>query len=251
MKRKQRSTLLLSIVLALIPLTIIFFPVDSNADRCQEMEQKGLLLAQQFKSAKVCKASNMGIDLTDCLFKAGKTEILLVGAVGRRREERMFGSLGSGFYILSIDPSVRVRVFVDKDFGLLVKVEGKDNLEEKGCIDNEANITLDAQVLGPEELKEIKIGILPPLENKKDQIREVQKNLSLLGYRPGQADGMLGHQTKIAIEAYKRDKHLRKDLTDEDIYTIIAQDTYLKILDELKRLTGSIEKLKPLPEQEE
>jgi hypothetical protein len=251
MKWIQRSMLLLFIALTFILLTIIFLPVNVNADRCQEMEKKGLLLAQQFKSTKICKASDMGVDLTDCLFKAGKTEILLVGAAGRRKDERMFGSLGSGFYILSIDPSVRVRVFVDKDFGLLVKVEGKDNLEEKGCIYNEANITLDAQVLDPDELKEIKIGTLPHLENRKDQIREVQKNLSLLGYRPGLADGMLGNQTKIAIETYKRDKHLRKDLTDEDVYMLIAQDAYLKILDELKRLTGSIEKLKPLPEQEE
>ena len=64
--------------------------------------------------------------------------------------------------------------------------------------------------------------------------------MNLLGYRITSVDGLLGPQTKRALEAYKRDKQLEQDIPNDEVYRLIAEDTYLKILNELKRLTAGM-----------
>lgn len=242
MQGNHNNPTLTKIICVLIALTINCVPVRAFADRCQEMEQEGLLLYQQFKSGKVCKAAGKKRNVTDCLFRTGGTEILLVGATGTRREERMFGTAGSGFHILSLDPTVTLSLFADKDFCLVVRVQEKRHLKETGCASNEAYITLDGQVLSPDDMSQIKHATPHQATSPEDRIKYVQENLILLGYRIGKADGMLGRQTRTAIESYKRDRHLEKDLPDEDVFQKITEDAYLKILDELKRLTSGMVK---------
>ena len=73
-------------------------------ERCEQMESQNQLLYQQFKASKSCKESDLTKGWTDCVFKAGKTEILLVGAIGIDTPGRMAGILGSGFWIRAVDP---------------------------------------------------------------------------------------------------------------------------------------------------
>jgi hypothetical protein len=63
----------------------------------------------------------------------------------------MAGILGSGFWIRAVAPEDNLRVFLHETLGLLVKVDAKSNLQDTGCIHNEAYITLDARVLDPGE----------------------------------------------------------------------------------------------------
>jgi hypothetical protein len=83
----------------------------------------------------------------------------------------MLGFRGSGFYILSVDKLAQVRPLIDLDFGTLLRVERKDNLEESGCIYNEAYIILDAQVYGPGEFNRMKYGAvdLPKTEEERQK----------------------------------------------------------------------------------
>lgn len=41
-----------------------------------------------------------------------------------------------------------------------------------------------------------------------DTVKSIQTSLATLGYKPGPADGILGHQTRNAIEAFQRDRGL-------------------------------------------
>ena len=171
MERKHLSSTLALTCVILLALAVSSLPLDVNADPCEEMEKEGMLLYQQFQNGKVCKASGIRKDLTDCSFKVGDTEILLAGAIGKTREERMFGSSGSGFYVLSVDPSVTVSVFADKDFGLMVRIQEKPKATGISCMSNEAYITLDAQILNPEQINEIKYSTLPQPASDKDRMK--------------------------------------------------------------------------------
>ena len=135
-------------------------PVSGSADQCSKLESEGFLIHQQFKKSKTCKESTINPGWTDCFFKAYGTNILLVGAIGTTVNERMMGFMGSGFYVLSVDERARVRTMLDRDYGSLLQVNGKDNLEESGCVYNEAYITLDAQILGPGEFNKLKLGLI-------------------------------------------------------------------------------------------
>lgn len=138
---------------AILLLSSALWPVSGSADQCSKLGSEGLLIHQQFKKSKVCKESTINSGWTDCFFKAYGTNILLVGAIGTTVNERMIGFKGSGFYVLSVDDRAQVRTMLDRDYGSLLRVDGKDNLEESGCLYNEAYITLDAQVLDSGELK--------------------------------------------------------------------------------------------------
>ncbi|MNC48451.1 hypothetical protein D3C75_975650 [compost metagenome] len=70
------------------------------------------------------------------------------------------GFMGSGFYVLSVDERSMVRTMLDRYYGTLLQVNGKDNLEESGCVYNEAYITLDAQILGPGEFNKLRFGLI-------------------------------------------------------------------------------------------
>ena len=203
--------------------------------RCQEMENNKLLLHQQFKSSKVCEESEVGKGWADCSFKAKGTEILLVGAIGTTTESRMQGFRGSGFHILSVDPMAKVRTFIDEEFGTLIRVEGRDNLEESGCLYNKAFITLDAQVYGSGEFNEVKYGPVKLPTTEYEKTKALQKDLKMLGYYTGRIDGALGPQTLAAIEMYKRSKGMPKETTIEGVRKIMTVDTLLKSLDSQKR----------------
>ena len=137
-------------LLVTVGITFIFaFSSTATADFCETMEREGPLIFQQMKKSKMCKDSAVGKGWTDCWFKGGGTEILLAGAIGVKPEARILGLMGSGFYVLSTDPSATVRIITDEQLGLLLQIDGKDNLSETGRLYNEAYITVFAQVLVP------------------------------------------------------------------------------------------------------
>lgn len=224
---------LLSVILL---LSSFLYPAAGSADQCSKLESEGLLIHQQFKKSKACKESTINRGWTDCFFKAYGTTLLLVGAIGTTINQRMIGFMGSGFYVLSVDERAQVRTILEQDFGSLLRIDGKDNLEESGCIYNEAYITLDAQVLGPGEFNQIKYGHIKAPETQEEKIRALQEGLAILGYNPGKVDGVLGPQTLAAMDEYKRDKGLPSAASVEDIRQLVAMDTALKLLDKMQDL---------------
>jgi hypothetical protein len=243
MSRKQHPLLMLCILCALLTI-VSLVPVAARADRCSELEEKGLLLSQQFKKNKVCMKSKIVKGWTDCLFRVGNTEILIVGAVGRNIRQRMPGFSGSGFYINSVDPNVNLRIVKDEDLGLIISVTAKDALMETGCFYNRAYITLDARVLDSRELKKIKFGAVNKSEKRgpKERTMELQKNLAYLGYKPGPIDGVLGRQTRAAVEAYKRDKVLNPNTADDEAFSLISTEVLMKRHKELDALFQEMER---------
>jgi len=243
MSRKQQPLLMLCILCALLAV-VNFVPVAARADRCLELEEKGLLLSQQLKKNKVCRESKIVRGWTDCLFRVGNTEILLVGAIGRNVQQRMPGFSGSGFYINSVDSNVKLRIHKDEDLGLIISITAKDALMETGCFYNRAYITLDARVLDSRELNKIKFGAMdkPDKKGPKGRIMDLQEDLTYLGYKPGPIDGVLGPQTKAAVEAYKRDKGLNPNMGDDEAFSLIGTEVLMKRHKELDALFQEIER---------
>jgi hypothetical protein len=243
MSRKQHPLLMLCIVCALLTVGSLV-PVAARADRCSELEEKGLLLAQQFKKNKVCMKSKIVRGWTDCLFRVGNTEILIVGASGRNIHQRMPGFSGSGFSINSVDSNVKLRIHKDADLGLIISVTAKDALMETGCFYNRAYITLDARVLDSRELNKIKLGAMdkPDKKGPKGRIMDLQEDLAYLGYKPGPIDGVLGPQTKAAVEAYKRDKGLNPNMADDEAFSLIGKEVLMKRHKELDALFQEMER---------
>ena len=226
-------------------LTVVsLVPVAVRADRCSELEEKGLLLSQQFKKNKVCRESKIVRGWTDCLFRVGNTEILIVGAIGRNIQQRMPGFSGSGFYINSVDSNVKLRIHKDADLGLLISVTAKDVLMETGCFYNRAYITLDARVLDSRELSEFKFGAMNKSDKKgpKERTMNLQEDLTSLGYKPGPTDGVLGPQTMAAVEAYKRDKGLNPNMPDAEAFSLIGTEVLTKRHKELDALLHEMER---------
>jgi hypothetical protein len=246
MSRNQNPLLILCILCALLTV-VSLVPVAVRADRCSELQEKGLLLSQQFKKNEVCKESKIVRGWTDCLFRVGNTEILIVGAMGRNIKKRMPGFSGSGFYINSVDSNVNLRIIKDADLGLPISVTAKDALMETGCFSNRAYITLDARVLDSRELNKIKLGAMdkPEEEGTKGRIMDLQEDLAYLGYKPGPIDGVLGPQTRAAVEAYKRDKGINPNMTDDEAFSLIGTEVLMKRHKELDALFQ--EKQRPEP----
>jgi len=146
------------VVAVMLLVTFLLSAQLAGADQCEKLEKEERLIHQQFKKQKICTESKIGRGWTDCEFTAYGTSLLLVGAIGTNVQDRLQGNFGSGFYIRSVDRLATVRILFDPDFGTLLRVDGKDNLEKAGCLYNEAFITLDAQVYGPGEFNEIKLG---------------------------------------------------------------------------------------------
>ena len=243
MSRKQHPLLMLCILCALLTV-VSFVPVAARADRCSELEEKGLLLSQQFKKNKVCRESKIVRGWTDCLFRVRNTEILIVGAIGRSIQQRMAGFSGSGFYINSVDSNVKLRIHKDEDLGLIISVTAKDVLMETGCFYNRAYITLDARVLDSGELNKIKFGAMDKPEKKgpKERIMDLQEDLAYLGYKPGPIDGVLGPQTRAGVEAYKRDKGLNPNMGDDEAFSLIGTEVLMKRHKKLDALFQEIER---------
>lgn len=214
--------------------------------QCESMERQGQLLYQQFKAGKTCKESTITRGWTDCVFKAGSTEILLVGAIGMNPSELIEGILGSGFWILSVDPAVTVRVFIHNKLGMLVRVDAKSNLEDTGCLYNEAFITLGARVLSAGDINMLTYSTSEapktPVEKAKTRIKNVQEALIALGYKLGSPDGVLGPATRTALQAYKRDKALRADITDEQLFEILSLEALMQSMEGAVR---AMEQFKP------
>lgn len=214
--------------------------------QCEVMESKGQLLYQQFKASKICKESAITKGWTDCVFKAGSTEILLAGAIGVDLTDLMVGTLGSGFWILSVDPEVTVRVLLHNKLSLLVRVDAKSNLQDTGCLYNEAFITLDARVLSPGEINMLAYptpeATKTPSDQAKMRIKNAQEALIALGYKPGPPDGVLGPATRAAIEIYRRDKGLRANITDEQLFELLSLEA---VMQSIEKTTKAVEQLKP------
>jgi hypothetical protein len=246
MSRKRHPLLMLCILCALLTV-VTLVPVAVRADRCSELEEKGLLLSQQFEKNKVCRESKIVKGWTDCLFRVGNTEILIVGAMGRNIQQRMPGFSGSGFYINSVDSNINLRIIKDADLGLLISVTAKDAFMETGCSYNRAYITLDARVLDSRELNKIKLGAMDEPEKKgpKDRIMNLQEDLAHLGYKPGPIDGVLGPQTRAAVEAYKRDKGLNPGMSDDEAFSLISTEVLMKRHKELDALFQEKERPEP------
>ena len=79
----------------------------------------------------------------------------------------------------------------------------KDSATSSAIISlTEENLTPTSQALAAH-----KISPPPPIASSK-KVRSIQTSLAALGYKPGAADGILGHQTRNAIEAFQRDRGL-------------------------------------------
>ena len=246
MSRNQHQLSVLCILFAVLAVVSVA-PVAVRADPCSELEEKGLLLSQQFKKNKVCRESKIVKGWTDCLFRVGNTEILIVGAGGRDIHKRMPGFSGSGFYINSVDSNVNLRIIKDTDLGLIISVTAKDAFMETGCYYNRAYITLDARVLDSRELNKIKFGAVDEPEEKgaKDRIMNLQEDLAYLGYKPGPIDGVLGPQTRAAVEACKRDKGLNPNMDDAEAFSLISTEAIMKRHKELDALFQDKERSEP------
>jgi hypothetical protein len=101
---------------------------------------------------------------------------------------------------------------------------------ETGCFYDRAYITLDARVLDTRELSKIKSGAMDKPENKgpKEKIMDLQKDLAYLEYKPGPIDGVLGPQTRAAVEAYERDKGLNPNMADDEAFSLISTEVLMK-----------------------
>jgi len=233
-KQKLRNTKITQLIFLVVSfLVVVNEPVA--ADQCTRMENEERLIYQQLKKSKVCKESNVGQGWTDCFFSALGTQVLLAGAKGTELQERVKGFHGSGFYILAVDNSMRIRTLFDKDFGTFLLIEGNDNLLESGCIYNQAYLTLDSQVFDYAEFYNAKYGPIKLPKTEKEKTMALQQNLQLLGYYDGNIDGIVGPKTLLAIERYKGKKGISKDEPIESVRDTIAMDASLYALDELKR----------------
>lgn len=217
----------------------------TQEDQCEVMKSQQQLLYQQFKASKICKESAIAKGWTDCVFKAGSTEILLAGAIGMDPTALMAGTLGSGFWILSVDPEVTVRVLIHEKLGMLVRVDAKSNLQDTGCLYNEAFITLEARVLSPGEINILAspppAATKNPSEQAKIRIKNAQEALIVLGYKLGPPDGVLGPATRAAMKVYRQDKGIRADITDERLFELLSLEA---IMQSLERATKEVEQLK-------
>ena len=54
------------------------------------------------------------------------------------------------------------------------------------------------------------------------RIKTAQEALLRLGYKLGTPDGVLGPATRAALTDYKRDKGLRADVPDEQLFGLLA-----------------------------
>src|SRR5436305_1099888 len=80
---------------------------------CEHLESQQQLVSQRLKATKTCTESTVVNGWTDCIFRAGKTEVRIVGAIGATKEQRQSGYLGSGFWVLSVDDGMSVRSMND------------------------------------------------------------------------------------------------------------------------------------------
>ena len=79
----------------------------------------------------------------------------------------------------------------------------KDSATSSAIISQtEENLTLTSQALAAPK------SLPTPPTSSSETVRNIQTSLATLGYKPGPADGILGHQTRNAIEAFQRDRGL-------------------------------------------
>ena len=79
----------------------------------------------------------------------------------------------------------------------------KDSATSSAIISQtEENLTLTSQALAAPR------SLPTPPTSSSETVRNIQTSLATLGYKPGPADGILGHQTRNAIEAFQRDRGL-------------------------------------------
>jgi hypothetical protein len=79
----------------------------------------------------------------------------------------------------------------------------KDSATSSAIISlTEENLTPTSQALAAQKSSP------PPPTSSSESVRSIQTSLAALGYKPGAADGILGHKTRNAIEAFQRDRGL-------------------------------------------
>ena len=204
--------------------------LENKLARCYELENSGRMLYQRFRANRVCSRSLMGKGWTDCTFTAGKTKIMLVGATGVPALEMMQGSSGSGFHLLSVDESVRVRSYVNDKLGLILNIKTKDAQNNDTCLYDEAIITLDSRVLVLSEYNKI-IDATARL-SQKEETKLLQSTLLLLGFNPGPIDGHMGSKTLAAINQYRQSRGIREDVSEETVQSLIIIKAVLRRIEE-------------------
>jgi hypothetical protein len=209
--------------------------LENELALCYELENSGRMLYQRFRANKVCNRSLIGKGWTDCTFTAGKTKIMLVGATGVSALEMMQGRSGSGFQLLSVDESVRVRSYINDKLGLILSIEPKDVQNDDTCLYDEAIITLNARVLVLSEYKKI-IDETVKL-SQKEVTKLLQSTLFRLGFNPGPIDGHMGSKTHTAINQYRESKGIGDDVSEETVHSLIIGNALLHRIEE----TGDLE----------
>lgn len=126
------------------------FGADSEALRpCADLYQRQMLLVQQLRASKACRASTIVDGGTDCVFAVGKTIVRIVGATDFDEKGRSAGLRGTGFYIDAVDPAHRVRAYIPAEqTRLVVEVAQRDARAVKACVYDSAQVHLDGRVSG-------------------------------------------------------------------------------------------------------
>lgn len=229
--------------LATIMLCACALMGQASLDVCSKLEAGRRLVHLQLRDSKLCTESTVAKGWTDCTFRAGGTTLRLVGALGVQPAERVRGVWGSGFYVDSVDANHTIRVLADDEFGLMLRVDSRDNLQATGCIYNEAYITLNAQVMGSGDLNTVKYKLDRPL-SEPDRIKAVQEALVQLGYMSGSPDGVIGPSTRAALQRYRTAKNIPASATDKDVNRLLLLDA---MLEATKKLQSEYERVGPTP----
>jgi len=74
------------------------------------------------------------------------------------------------------------------------------------------------------------------------RIKNAQEDLIALGYKLGPPDGVLGPATGTVINIYRRDKWIRADITDEQVFELLLLEAIIQSMEEA---AGAAEQSKP------
>jgi peptidoglycan hydrolase-like protein with peptidoglycan-binding domain len=132
----------------------------------------------------------------------------------------------------------------NENLGLMLRIDAKNATTPEGCVYDEAHITLDAQVLTSGDMNRVEYPQLNAKMNARERIRTLQQALTLLGYDPGPEDGVEGAKVRAAIVAYRRDRQLKPDISDENVRQIILLDALGK---SLGKMNDAYDQLAPDP----
>lgn len=109
----------------------------------------------------------------------------------------------------------------------------------RGELDEERNV--EERTYGVNEEPEAEVRAAPaveePFAGSREQIRDVQARLTLLGFKPGTTDGLMGRQTRQALLDYRRSRGVTESgKIDGTLFSLLAteidEQTLSKFFDE-------------------